>query len=63
MIINSVDGQIILNPCQSPVSSFLGSYVPEDQRMSVIAQQTWKILKLQASRFQFNANDFHDVYD
>ena len=51
MIIYSVDGQIILNPSQSPVPSFLGSCVPEDPRMSLIAQQTWKILELQVSIF------------
>ena len=49
MIIYSVDGQIILNPSQSPVPSFLGSCVPEDPRMSLIAQQTWKIPELQVS--------------
>ena len=40
VIKNSSDGQIILNPSQSLVSSFLGSHVPEDARMSLIAQQT-----------------------
>ena len=53
VIKNSSDGQIILNPSQSLVSSFLGSHVPEDARMSLIAQQTWKLLKLRVSRSQW----------